>query len=69
MAELTTTVSAVSTAALVISELTAMTTKCTAAECEETSDSDAFNVPPSRRNRDNSAIAGRQEHVPKKPKT
>jgi hypothetical protein len=70
VAELTTAVSAVSTAALAISELTAATTKCTAAECEETNDSDAIGVPPWGRNRNNPAVAGRQEqHVPKKPKT
>ncbi len=69
VAELATAVSAVSAAALAISELTAVTTKCTAAECEETNDSDAISVPPWGRNRNNPAIAGRQEHVPKKPKT
>ncbi len=69
VAELTTNVSAVSAAALAISELTAATTKHAAAECEETNDSDAIGIPPWGRNRDNPAIAGHQEHVPKKPKT
>jgi hypothetical protein len=69
VAELTTAVSAVSAAASAISELTAATTKCAAAYCEETSDSGAIGIPPWGRNRDNPAIAGRQEHVPKRPKT
>jgi hypothetical protein len=69
VAELTTAVSAVSAAASAISELTAATTKRTAAECGETNDSDAIGKPPWGPNRDNPAIAGRQEHVPKKPKT
>jgi hypothetical protein len=69
VAELMTAVSAISTAASAISELTAATTKRAAAECGETNDSDAIGVPPWGRNRDNPAIAGRQEHVPKKPKT
>ncbi len=69
VAELTTAVSAVSAAASAIFELTAATTKRAVAECGETSDSDAINVPPWGHNRDNPAIAGRQEHVPKKPKT
>ncbi len=69
VAELTTAISAVFAAELAISELTAVTTKCAAAECGETNDSDAIGIPPWRRNRNNPAIAGRQEHVPKKPKT
>jgi hypothetical protein len=69
VAELTTAVSAVSAAASAISKLTAATTKRAAAECGETNDSDAIVVPPWGCNRDNSAIAGCQEHVPKKPKT
>jgi hypothetical protein len=69
VAELTTAVSAVSAAALAISELTAATTKRAAAECGETTDSDAIAEPPWGRNRNNPAIAGRQEYVPKKPKT
>ncbi len=69
VAGLMTAVSAVSAAASAISELTAATTKRAATECGETSDSDVIVVPPWGRNRDNPAIAGRQEHVPKKPKT
>jgi hypothetical protein len=69
VAELTTAISAVSAAVSAISELTAATTKRAATKCEETSDSDAIGVPPWGRNCDNPAIAGRQEHVPKKPKT
>jgi hypothetical protein len=46
VAELITAVSTVSAAALAISELTTGTTKCTAAECEETNDSDGIGVPP-----------------------
>ncbi len=60
---------AVSAAALAISKLTAAITKCAAAEDGETTGSDAIVVPPWGCNRDNPAIAGRQEHVPKKPKT
>ncbi len=63
-----TAVSADSAAASAISELTAATTKCAAAECEETNDSDAIGVSWGC-NHENPAIAGRQEHVPKKPKT
>ncbi len=69
VAELMTAVSAVSAAALAISELTAASTKHAAAECGETNDSDAIVVPPWGCNRNNPAIAGHQEHVPKKPKT
>jgi hypothetical protein len=69
VAELTTAISAVSVAASAISELTAVITKRTAAECGEANDSDAIGVPPWGRNRNNPAIAGHQEHVPKKPKT
>ncbi len=69
VAELTTAISAVSAAALAISELTAATTKCAASECGETNDSDAIGVTPWGCNRDNPAISGRQEHVPKIPKT
>ena len=68
VAELTTAVCAVSAAALAISELTAATTKHAAAECGETNDSDAIGNPKYRRNRNNPAVAGHQEHVPKKPK-
>jgi hypothetical protein len=69
VAELTTAVSAVSTAALAISELTTATTKHTAAECGETNDSDAIGEPKWGLNRNNPAVAGHQEHMPKKPKT
>jgi hypothetical protein len=69
VAELTTAISAVSAAASAISELTAATTKCAAAECGETNDSDAVGEPKWGRNRNNPAVAGRQEHVPKKPRT
>ena len=69
VAELTTAIGAVSAAALAISELTAATTKHAAAECGETNDSDAIGEPKWGRNRNNPAVAGRQEHVPKKPKT
>ncbi len=68
VAELTTAVSAVSAGASAISELTAATTKRTATECGETNDSDAIGEPEWGRNRNNPAVAGRQEHVPKKPK-
>jgi hypothetical protein len=69
VAELTTAVSAVSAAALAFSELTAATTKHAAAKCGGTTDSDAIAEPPWGRNCNNPAIAGHQEHVPKKPKT
>jgi hypothetical protein len=69
VAELTTAVSAVSAAALAISELTAATTKRAATECGETNDSDAIGEPEWERNRNNPAVAGRQEDVPKKPRT
>jgi hypothetical protein len=69
VAELMTAISAVSTAASATSELIAATTKHAAAECGETTDSDAIVEPPWGHNRNNPAIAGRQEHVPKKPKT
>ncbi len=66
MAELTTAVSAVSAAASAISELTVASTKRAAADCEVTNDSDAYDKPELGRNRDNPAVTGRQEHVPKK---
>ncbi len=69
MAELTTAVSADSVAALAISELTVASTKHAATDCEVTNDSDANDHPGWGRNRDNPAVAGRQEHVPKKPRT
>ncbi len=69
VAELMTAISAVSAAASAISKLTAATTKCAAAECGETTDSDAIGEPEWGRNRNNPAVAGHQEHVPKKPRT
>jgi hypothetical protein len=69
VAELTSAISAVSAAALAISELTAATTKHAAAECGETNDSDSIGKPEWGCNCNNPAAAGRQEHVPKKPKT
>jgi hypothetical protein len=69
VAELMTAISAVSAAALAISELTAATTKRAAAECEETNDSDAIGEPKWGRNRNNPAVAGHQEHMPKKSRT
>jgi hypothetical protein len=69
VAELTTAISTVSAAASAISELTAATTKRAAAECGETTDSDVIGEPEWGHNRNNPAVAGRQEHVPKKPRT
>ncbi len=69
VAELMTAVSAVSAAASAISKLTAATTKRAAAECGETTDSDAIGEPKWGRNRNNPAVAGHQEHMPKKPRT
>jgi hypothetical protein len=69
VAVLTSAVSAVSTAASAISELTVATAKRAAADCEVTNDSDAINEPRWGRNRDNPAVAGHQEHVPKKSRT
>jgi hypothetical protein len=69
MAELTTAVSAVSTAASAISELTAAATKRTSAEWGETNDDDAIVKPKWGHNRNNPAVAGHQERMPKKPKT
>jgi hypothetical protein len=69
VAELTSAVSAVFAAALDISELTVATTKRAAAECEVTNASDAIDEPGWGRNRDNPAVAGHQEHVPKKTRT
>ncbi len=66
IAELTTAVSTVSAAASAISELTVASTKCAAADCEVTNDSDANDQPGWGPNRDNPAVAGRQEHVPKR---
>jgi hypothetical protein len=69
VAELMTAFSAVSAAALAISELTAATTKRAAAKCGETNDSDAIGDPEYGHNRNNPAVAGHQEHMPKKPRT
>jgi hypothetical protein len=69
VAELTSAVSAVSAAALAISELTATTNKRTATEDGETNGNDAAADSEWGRNRNNLAVAGRQEHMPKKPKT
>ena len=66
VAELTSAVSAVSTAALAISELPVVSTKQAAADCEVTNDSDANDQPGWGCNRNNPAVTGRQEHVPKK---
>jgi hypothetical protein len=66
VAELTSAVSAVSAAASAISELTVASTKRAATDCEVTNDSDANDQPGWGRNRDNPAVARRQEHVPKK---
>ena len=69
IAELTSAVSAVSAAALAVSELTAASTKRAASDCGVSSDNDDNDNPTWGRNRDNPAVAGRQEHVPKKPRT
>ncbi len=69
VAELMSAVSAVSAAALAISERTVATTKHAAADCEVTNDSDANDEPGWGHNRNNPAVAGRQEHVPKKFRT
>ncbi len=66
---MTTAISAVSAAASAISELTTATTKRAAAECGETNDSDGIGKPEWGHSRNNPAVAGRQEHVPKEPKT
>ncbi len=63
---MTTAVSAVSAAASAISELTVASTKCAAAECDVTNDSDAIDEPKWGRNHDNPAVAGHQENVHKK---
>jgi hypothetical protein len=70
VAELTTAISAFSTAALAISELTAVTTKRTADEDGGTNDDDqiAATNPVWGQNRDNPAVAGHQGSVPKKQK-
>ncbi len=66
VAELTSAVSAVSAAASAISELTVASTKRAAAEGDVSNDSDANDQPGWGCNRDNPAVAGPQEHVPKK---
>jgi hypothetical protein len=66
VSDLTTAVSAVSAAASAISELTVASTKHAAAEGDVTNDSDAIDEPKWGRNRDNPAVAGRQENAPKK---
>jgi hypothetical protein len=70
VAELTTTISTVSAAALAISELTATTTKRTATEEGGTNDDDQIVATNPRwgRNRDNPALADHQGSVPKKQK-
>ncbi len=69
IAELTSAVSAASAAALAVSELTAASTKRATTDCEVTNDNDVNDHPAWGHNRDNPAVAGRQEHVPKKPRT
>jgi hypothetical protein len=69
IAELMSAVSAVSTAALAVSELTAASVKRATTNCEVTNDNDANDHPAWGRNCDNPVVAGRQEHVPKKPRT
>ncbi len=66
VAELMSAVRAVSAATLAISELTVASTKHAATDCEVTNDSDANDQPRWGCNHDNPAVAGRQEHVPKK---
>jgi hypothetical protein len=68
VAKVTSAVSAVSAAALAIIELTAATSKCTAAGDGGTNDDDVATNSEWGRNCDNSAVAGLQERVPKKPK-
>ncbi len=70
MVELTTAISAVFAAASAISELTAMTTKRTAAEEGGTNYNDQVVAtnPVWGRNCDNPAVAGHQGSVPKKQK-
>ncbi len=64
---MTSTVSVVSAAASAVSELTAASAKHATADCEVTNDNDADSA--WGHNRDNPAVAGCQEHVPKKPRT
>ncbi len=69
IAELTSAVSAVSAAASAVSELTAASAKRANFDCEVSNDNDDNDNPTWGRNRDNPAVAGRQEHMPKKPRT
>ncbi len=69
VAELTTAVSAVSAAALDISELSAATTKHTVAESGETNDDDVIVDSKWGWNHNNPTVSSRQELMPKKPKT
>jgi hypothetical protein len=69
VADLMSAVNAVSTAALAISELTAATNIKRTAEVGETTDNDAAADSKWGQNCNNPTVAGRQEHVPKKPKT
>jgi hypothetical protein len=69
VAELMSTISSVSTVASAISEITARTNKCTVAIDGVTNDDDAAADSKWGWNHNNSAVAGHQEHVPKKPKT
>ena len=69
IAELTSAVSAVSAAASAVSELIAASAKRAAADCGVSTDNDDYDNPSWGHNRDNPAVAGRQEHVPKKPRT
>ncbi len=64
IAELTSAVSTVSAAALAVSELTAASAKRAASDCGVPNDNDDNDNPACGRNRDNPAVAGRQEHVP-----
>ena len=69
IAELTSAVSAVSAAASAVSELTAASAKRAASDCGVSNDNDDYDNPTWGPNRDNPAVAGRHEHVPKKPRT
>ncbi len=69
IAELTSAVSAVFAAASAVSELTAASAKRAATNCGVSTDNDDNDNPTWGRNCDNPAVAGRQEHVPKKPRT
>ncbi len=69
IAELTSAVSAVSAAASAVSELTAASAKRATADCGVSTENDDNDNPTWGCNRDNPAVAGRQEYVPKKPRT